>query len=553
MTFALVSRSPSPRLGWKLPGAVSTCSLSKGGYPRAIRVWLAGLRQAQPERGFWLTVAALFSCLATSALAQPVTSPGPDSVSIAIYADPDRNAATKPNLGWLRGYALISEKRTITIPAGRATIRFEGVAGGILPESAIVTGLPDGVREKNLDADLLSPRSLYAHSIGRPVTIRRTLGGKTVEEPAIIRSGPDGAAVLQTRDGIIAADCEGRDSLIYDAVPEGLSAKPTLSVQTDAAESRQVTVTLSYLAWGFDWQANYVATMRPDGRSADLFAGVTLANGDVTSFADADTMVVAGRVNREGAAAQPHRFGGGGSFEFQCMASVVYEQQDKYASAPMAMAMAPAPEPVMVTGMRVSRNSNTPVTVVREALGDLQFYRVPHPTTVAAQSQKQIALLDREAVPVDVIYRSDVNGDYVGNPVLTLRAQNREAKGLGLPLPRGKVAVFEPRGDTSLLIGEGSIGDKAVGEEVEVDVAQATQVRARVVKQARGKGGADYTLTVTNANPFPVRFEAVIGAYDGVSISKPSVRLGRKNGSPFWAVEVPANGMASLRYRVGSR
>ena len=246
-----------------------------------------------------MLAAAMLVLADAPAFAQPVTSVGPDRVSVTIYRAPNRSPQSELDPEWLEGFALITEQRTVTIPAGRAVIRFEGVAGGILPESAIVTGLPEGVREKNLDADLLSPYSLYARSYGRPVTIRRTGADKKVtEERAIIRSGPDGAAILQTKDGFEAARCDGSDALVYESVPPGLSPKPTLSIETEAARAGQVTVTLSYLAWGFDWQANYVATMRPDGRTADLFAWVTLANGDVTSFADAETMVVAGRLNR---------------------------------------------------------------------------------------------------------------------------------------------------------------------------------------------------------------------------------------------------------------
>ena len=87
-------------------------------------------------------------------------SAAPDAVAVTIYRAPDRAADQAMNLGWLEGFALITETRTVEIPAGEATIRFEGVAGGILPESALVTGLPAGVREKNLDADLLSARTL---------------------------------------------------------------------------------------------------------------------------------------------------------------------------------------------------------------------------------------------------------------------------------------------------------------------------------------------------------------------------------------------------------
>lgn len=503
--------------------------------------------------------AAAWALASASAWAQPVTSAGPDSVAVTIYRDPDRNVETAPDPSALGGYALISEKRAVTIPAGRAVIRFEGVAGGILPESAIITGLPDGVREKNLDADLLSPRSLYAHNLGRPVTIRRMRNGKTVEERAIIRSGPEGSAVLETKDGVIAVDCQGSEDLVYDAVPAGLSAKPTLSVQTDSTQARQVTVTLSYLAWGFDWQANYVATMHPGSKSADLFAWVTLANSDVTSFADADTMVVAGRVNREDSADnREDPFAGGETFSFQCLS---------HYDAPEPMP-APAPSPPMagmeitVTGSRMMMANKeevsavSVVTVERVALGDLQAYHVPHPTTLASQSQKQVALLVRESVPVDVIYEGLIAGDHSSKTTINLRTQNRLDKQLGVPLPAGKVAVFEPRGDTRMLIGEGAIGDKAVGEEVEVEVARAEQVTLNVTTTAKGKDWTEQTATVTNANPFPVRFEAPVHPStanyrnsDGTRIVRSSARLVRKNGGDYWVVQVPANGTATLRFR----
>jgi hypothetical protein len=517
-----------------------------------------------PVRALIAFAAAAWALAGAGAWAQsqtaPVTSPGPDSVAVTVYRDPDRDADRAPDLHWLQGYALITEKRTVTIPAGRAVIRFEGVAGGILPESAIITGLPEGVREKNLDADLLSPRSLYAHTLGRPVTIRRTRDGKTTEERAIIRSGPEGSAVLETKDGVIAVDCQGNEKLVYDEVPAGLSAKPTLSVETDSSQARQVTITLSYLAWGFDWQANYVATMRPDGKSAELFAWVTLANSDVTSFPDADTMVVAGKVNREDSASdREDPFGQDEPLTFQCLSETTEAEMVPQFVPPVAM---PAPEPI--AGMAVMQKSMaTPITVVtveRVALGDLQAYRVPHPTTVASQSQKQVALLVRESVPVDVIYKSIVYGETGGRVTINLRTQNRLDKQLGVPLPAGKVAVFEPRGDSRMLIGEGSIDDKTVGEDVEVEVAQATQVATKIETLAQGKDWIKRRVTVTNANPFPVRFEAAVYPQrmynDGNAdprIVQSSPRLGRKNGNDVWIVTVPANGSATLRFRSEER
>ncbi len=80
-------------------------------------------------------------CLAAPAPAETITSPGPSAVSVTLYRNPSRAPDEAIERDWLGGYALVTETRPITIPAGEAVIRFESVAGGILAESAIVTGL----------------------------------------------------------------------------------------------------------------------------------------------------------------------------------------------------------------------------------------------------------------------------------------------------------------------------------------------------------------------------------------------------------------------------
>ena len=60
-----------------------------------------------------------------------------------------------------------------------------------------------------------------------------------------------------------------------------------------------LVITLAYLATGFDWNATYVGTLSPDGRSMALLGWMTLASGDDTTFADATTSAVAGKVSRD--------------------------------------------------------------------------------------------------------------------------------------------------------------------------------------------------------------------------------------------------------------
>jgi hypothetical protein len=145
----------------------------------------------------------LAAALAGAAPAQPIaTSAGPDAVSVTVYRAPGRGSGTM-ELDYLQGFALISERRQVIVPAGEGSIRFEGVAGGIIPESAIVTGLPDGVVEKNQEALLLSPASLLERSLGRRVHLRRTslATGKVHEHEAVIRSARAGRSCCRRTRG----------------------------------------------------------------------------------------------------------------------------------------------------------------------------------------------------------------------------------------------------------------------------------------------------------------------------------------------------------------
>jgi hypothetical protein len=495
------------------------------------------------------------------------TSPAPDRVAVTVYRAPDRGPGDEMELEWLEGYALISETRTVAIPAGESEIRFEGVAGGIIPQSAIVTGLPDGVVEKNHDAYLLSPASLLDRSLGRRVHVRRTsrATGEVVEEEAVIRSGAGGAVVLQTAAGFESLRCTGlSETLVYPEVPAGLAARPTLSVRARSSRAVTATVTLSYLATGFDWQANYVVTLSADGASAAMFAWLTLASSDETSFADAETQAVAGRLNREEDDDDDDRGAPSPELNLTCWpwsrtSDIPLEQP---APPPPSAPMMAQDESFQLSGEE-SEGANITVTGSRvmarqEELGDLKLYRLPERVTVASNSQKQVALLDRPDVRIRTVYRSRSYAADAGEAIPARRVlltRNRTAEGLGLPLPAGRVVLFAAGRDRPLLIGEGFVRDRAIGEEVEIELDEAPGILARIEEpvdeddDSREGEWDDYVLTVSNDRAYPVAYEVELMVNEGQRL-RPERRLGRRNGRPLWSVTVPANGEASLRYRV---
>ncbi|HYI48907.1 MAG TPA: hypothetical protein VEX35_10630 [Allosphingosinicella sp.] len=510
-----------------------------------------------------LAIGALLLAAAPAGAQTIVTSAAPDRVAVTVYRAPNRGADDPFDLDWLEGYALISETRQVTIPAGTTDIRFEGVAGGILPQSAIVTGLPDGVVERNRDALLLSESTLLDRSLGRRVHLRRTsrATGAVTEQDAIIMSGADGAVVLRTAEGFEALRCTGQTEMpSYDAVPAGLSARPTLSVRTRAAQPVTATITLSYLSSGFDWQANYVGHLSADGTSINLFAWLTLASMDETSFPNADTQAVAGRLNRAAPPDEDRDDEDEDWLELRCW--------------PAGTTGSPAPPSTLVlTNGRTNvgdtlndlpqlrsqfaqgEDESIVVTATRarqEDLGDLKLYRIPEPVTVAANSQKQVAFLDQPAVRVQLVYRNRLEAGFDGTqdpPKRLLLTRNRTAEGLGIPLPAGTIQLFDAAADgRPILIGENSIPDRAVDEDVEIGMGQATGVNVVDEETGSGRDWEDHVLTVTNDQAVPVRYEAEFEVVEGDRF-RPRERVARRNGRPLWAVTIPAYGSVSFRYR----
>ena len=497
-----------------------------------------------------LLLIALPSLAAAQAI---VVSPKPDKVAVTVYRDPNGSGAME--LSWLGGFALVTETRRVSLPAGEVDLRFEGVAGGLIPQSAVVSGLGDSVSEKNRDAKLLSPGTLIDAYLGQRVHLRRTskATGKVVEQEAIVRASGNGI-VVQTEAGIEALRCTGlNEALLAPRVPADLSAKPTLSVRARSERPVEAEVTLTYLTSNFDWRAHYVATLAPDGKTLSLFAWLTLANGDETGFANADTMAVAGRLNRENAERlQPEAK----PIHLNCWldqrthetetttTTVSSERFDLDGSVVVETLLNELPQSIVVTGSRIMAQ--------REDLGDLKLYRIPIPVTVASNSQKQVALLEQPRVRFTTEYQwlrhLTASTNEPETALQTLLFDNIEKSGLGLPLPAGSFTFYAMRGGQPFLLGEGRMSDRAVNENVEVPLDDTPGVRV-VQRQISDKNGVrEMELVVTNDLPHAIRFASWFGGRDYELVGS-STKMERDRSDWRWRISVPANGTKTLKVR----
>lgn len=513
--------------------------------------------------------ASLLLLLAWGAIARPVfaqtrpadvSADAPTALSVTVYRAPYRPSGSI-DLDRLGGFALVSETRAVRVPAGESRLRFEGVADGIEPASAIVTGLKSGILEKNRDAALLSPSTLVAATRGRPVELVRTnpRTGKVERREATILAGggsSDGV-VMTTADDIEALRCSGLPETFSFETTAGLQSRPTLSVQVRSAVAMTTEITLSYLARGFDWAADYTATLAADGKHMDLGAWVTLANSNGVGFPQAHTQVVAGRVNREQETVEPIDLGG--PILATCWprgttsdpAEILQVKQ----ATPFGMAVTEVSRAMFApaAAMALQEVAVDAQRVLQEQLGDLKLYRVPEQTTVASRQSKQVRLLDRNAIPVAAVYGAELSTDSpAGRQPASwlLRTKNTDANHLGLPLPSGRVAVFLQHGGERLLAHESDVRDLAIDEDVEIGMGDASDVQVTATRNGESDGGAWYRVDIANARPEAIRFELTLHfSDDSVHVLNADRPMGTKNGRPIFRLTVAANSTAAIRYK----
>ncbi len=524
------------------------------------------------------------------ALAPIVVSAAPVETAISFYRDPGRAAGDvmdmDPNSDEpLGGFALLEEVREVTVPAGRVTLRLEGVAGSIVPQSALLYDITVG--EKNFDARLLSQRGLIDGFAGQRVMIRRAdpVSGTSVLEPGTILSGAD-ALVLKTARGVEAVQCEGSlNTLLFPGRPPDLTAKPTLSVELpESNRGGRLRLRLVYLAGNFDWQADYVGTFSADGRTLALSSWLTLGSRDRTRFEQAQVSAIAGMISR----AQPT--------DDEDQAAEAERDADPYApdniavsagcwplgrtaaarvNVPQFTPRLPGPQEapiavrlgsggwfgggggcaeedeedgcsddIVVTGMRRADQSD---------IGDAKLYTLSHRSDIGARSIKQVRFLDDRVLKGAFVHHAVYRGDYIDDPKFSYRLTNDKASGLGEPLPRGRIALFQETPLGRHPIGEVGVKEKAVGERVDFDLPDAGDDDVDFdTDEDDGPDGSNWTrvtLTVRNDGEAAITAEVEFADTAEHALSRFSRPLAWRDGRPLWRVVVPPGKERTIRFR----
>lgn len=439
------------------------------------------------------------------------------SVAVTIYND---------NL------ALVKDARRVRLARDINRLAWREVSAQMRPETAQLRNLssPVGFRllEQNFDFDLLTPQKLLEKYAGREVSVIRThptTGAESRETATVLAT--NGGVVLKFSDRI-ETGVPGR--LAFPGVPGTLRDKPTLVVSLVNPSAGTQNLELSYLTGGLSWRADYVAELNANDDRLDLNGWVTLTNQSGAAYPDAKLQLVAGDLNR-----------------------VRDAQLLPRAAMTMAAKEADAPE------------------MQQESLFEYHLYTLQRPTTLAENQTKQVALMSATRVPVKKEFLLEGANYYYSGQYGELGQKmkvgvfvefDNKGEGLGIPLPRGVIRMYKRDSqDNAQFVGEDRIDHTPKNESVRLKLGDAFDLTADKKQTAfRKLAGTSrynyvfesaYEIVLKNAKPEAVMVtvrEPMPGDWTMVSESQPHTKAA--SGTAEWQVKVPAEGRATLSYRV---
>jgi len=444
------------------------------------------------------------------------TASGQHGVAVTIYND---------NL------ALIKDARRVSLVTGAAQLAWREVSAQMRPETAQLRNLtnPGGFRlqEQNFDFDLLTPQKMLEKYIGREVSVIRShpTTGVETRETAIVLSTNNGV-VLKFADRI-ETGVPGR--LAFSGVPDTLRDKPTLIISLINVKAGPQNLELSYLTSGLSWRADYVAELNANDNQLDLNGWVTLTNQSGAAYLNAKLQLVAGDLNR------------------------VRDAQPLQRSVMTMAAKADAAE------------------MQQESLFEYHLYSLQRPTTLKENQTKQVALMSAAQVPVKKEYLlTGANYYYTGQhgdlgqkmKIGVFVEFNNKGEGLGIPLPKGIIRIYKKDSQgNAQFVGEDRIDHTPKNETVRLKLGDAFDVTAdrkqtdfqKLAGTSRTNAVFEsaYEIVLKNAKSEAVTVtvrEPMPGDWSMVSASQAHTKAA--SGTAEWQVKVPAEGRATLTYRV---
>lgn len=187
---------------------------------------------------------------------------------------------------------------------------------------------------------------------------------------------------------------------------------------------------------------------------------------------------------------------------------------------------------------------------------EYHLYTLPRRATVADNEIKQISMFEPAMAQVEKELR--YNAEPKNKTVYVfIKTRNSQEVGLGMPLPSGRVRVFQEDSDGAMiLLGEDRIDHTPRNEEIKLTIGEAFDVVGETVTVSQRRISdktteIDYRVEVRNQKEEPVKVIVSKKLYGFWDITSTSVDFVKKSANEVeWTLDIAAEGKAEIDFTV---
>lgn len=366
-----------------------------------------------------------------------------------------------------QNFAIVRQDVALDLAAGENSISFDGVTSQLEPDSVVLRDLSGekefSILEQNYRNDPVSEALLLEQFVGQSIDFQIPLGtnGFEVRPGKIIRSGFV-AGSRNFSQPIIELDGKVRFGLpgtpLFPSLGSDNILKPTLNWLIQSAAPAAFNSQLSYVSQGFRWKADYnlIVPENGDASASSLNGWLTLTNASGTEFKEAKLKLLAGDVNK----LTGHN----------------------------------ANQPAHYKRKNVRAMAEAVDQVTEKSLDSYHLYTVQRPVDLKNNETKQIEFFNAPQITASkkYVYNPLANQRYYGGRNenepqksgyprdinIYWQLDNKEENGLGLPLPAGKLRLYQQDSDQQLeFLGENTIDHTPKNELIEVYTGNAFDLK----------------------------------------------------------------------------
>ncbi len=344
---------------------------------------------------------------------------------------------------YTQGIAHIFQKKAINFSSSPFEVNLTNIPGTAIPATILIS-LDGELIEKKVNNQRIDLKSVLMNSFNKEISLISFESGQQFNGKLI--GFEDGKLALLKEDKKLVLIPSIEDFVIstVNFSEKELAANLGISFVAKPKNLGINNVSLSYLAKGFSWRANYYAVIDEKSGKLDIQCWADVSNTSGVDFRNVDLTLSYGDLQIIGGEVLRSR-------------SQIFEQST------------------------IEKLSLAESNVVPEGIFEFYSLKIPHKVTLMNEEMKSFLLFQANSVRYKKKFQLDFfdynYSDYVKDrPWILISFENNEKNNLGYTLPSGMVNVFQKSQLFEEFIGQTNFNFTPKNESAEVNLGKASDL-----------------------------------------------------------------------------